>query len=250
MNHTLHTALVEGVYTITLARTGKRNALDDHLYGLLAAALRQASEDSQVRVVLLRGEGEDFCAGNDLGDFLNFAASGKSLADAAVVKVIEQLATMEKPVVAAVQGRAIGIGFTMLLHCDLVVLADNAEMTAPFVRLGITPEAASSLLLPARIGYARAYEMFALGRPMPAAEALQLGIANRVVAPAQLAAESRGLAEALAAQPPEALRATKRLLRDGAALLSVAHQEQVVFEQRLRSREAQAVFASFARQGR
>jgi enoyl-CoA hydratase/carnithine racemase len=203
-----------------------------------------------VRVLLIDAEGVDFCSGNDIADFLQFAASGKALVDAAVVRMIDGLTLLEKPLVAAVQGRAVGIGFTMLLHCDLVCVADNAELSAPFVRLGLTPEAASSLLLPARIGHARAFEVFAAGRALSATEALQLGLANRVVPVEQLATESQRLAAALAAQPPEALRATKRLLRDGAALAGVARREQAVFDERFRSPEAQAVFASFARKGR
>jgi enoyl-CoA hydratase/carnithine racemase len=250
MTETIRSALADGVVTITLARADKRNALNDQMYGLLAQALQRAIDDPAARVVLLEGEGVDFCSGNDIADFLHFANSGKSLLEAAVVRVIECLATMDKPLVAAVQGRAVGIGFTMLLHCDLVCVADNAELLAPFVRLGIVPEAASSLLLPARIGHVRAYEIFALGRAVRAAEAVELGLANRMVPAAELAAQARSLAQALAAQPPEALRATKRLLRDNALLMRVARAEQAEFDQRFRSPEAQAVFASFARKSR
>jgi enoyl-CoA hydratase/carnithine racemase len=250
MTETVRTAFTEGVFTITLARADKRNALNDHMYGLLAAALQRALDDREVRALLIEADGVDFCAGNDIGDFLRFAATGKSLGDASVVSMIGILASMDKPLVAAVQGRAVGIGFTMLLHCDALCLADNAELMAPFVRLGIVPEAASSLLLPLRIGHLRAYEIFALGRSLRAAEALQLGLANRVVPAAELPSEARKLAQALAAQPPEALRATKRLMRDSARLLHVASNEQTAFDERFRSPEAQAVFASFASKGR
>jgi enoyl-CoA hydratase/carnithine racemase len=250
MSNSVRTSLHDSICTITLARADKRNALNEEMYGLLATALVAASQDPATRVVLVEAEGVDFCSGNDIADFLQFASSGRSLVDADVVRMIEQLTQLEKPVVAAVQGRAVGIGFTMLLHCDVVCLADNAELSAPFVRLGVTPEAASSLLLPARMGHARAFEVFALGRSVPAAEALQLGLANRVVPTTELAATARQLAAALAAQPPEAVRATKRLLRDSAALLATARREQAIFDERFRSPEAQAVFASFARKGR
>jgi len=243
----LRASFAAGICTITLARADKRNALNDQMYGVFADELARAAGDPAVRVVLIEGEGVDFCSGNDVADFLQFAASGKSLVDAAAVRLIEQLATFDKPLAAAVQGRALGIGFTMLLHCDLVCLAEDAELSAPFVRLGVVPEAASSLLLPARIGHVRAFEIFALGRAVRAAEALALGLASRVVPRAGLAAEAQALATALAAQPPEALRATKRLLRDGAAIARVARAEQAVFDARFRSPEAQAVFASFAR---
>jgi enoyl-CoA hydratase/carnithine racemase len=246
MSDAVRTALVAGVFTITLARADKRNALNDRMYGLLAKSLQQAREDTAVRVVLLEAEGVDFCSGNDIADFLHFAATGKPLAGAAVVNMIAAMVAMDKPIVAAVQGRAVGIGFTMLLHCDLICLAENAELLAPFVRLGLVPEAASSLLLPAHIGYVRAFEVFALGRSLRAAEALDLGLANRVVPGAELPAAARTLAQALAAQPPEALRATKRLLRDGAALAAATSAEFAAFDTRFRSPEAQAVFARFA----
>jgi enoyl-CoA hydratase/carnithine racemase len=145
-----------------------------------------------------------------------------------------------------VQGRAVGVGTTMLLHCDLVVLADNAQLSTPFVSLALVPEAASSLLMPARIGYARAYEMFALGETVPAKAALEWGLANRVVPLDKLDAEALALAQRLARQPAGALTATKKLMRNGEALVARMQAEGEQFAQRLRTAEAREAFTAFA----
>src|SRR5690554_7148919 len=157
----------------------KKNALTDAMYGALADALEQAEASADIRVVVLRAEGEIFSAGNDLGEF---AAQSRNQGPAVrqVERFLRNLVTARTPLVAAVQGKAVGVGTTMLLHCDLVVLAEDAQLMTPFVNLALVPEASSSLLMPLRIGHVRAFEMFALGDPVEARDALAWGLANRV----------------------------------------------------------------------
>jgi len=234
-----------GILTLTLARPDKKNALTDAMYGKLSDAIVAAETDAGVRVLLIRGEGEMFTAGNDVGEFAA-VATGQSEGSRNVIRFIQALARCTRPLVAAVQGRAVGVGTTMLLHCDLVVLADDTQLSTPFVSLALVPEAASSLLMPLRIGHVRAYEMFALGETVPAKTALEWGLANRVVAPERLDAEARALAERLARQPAGALVATKRLMRDGEALVAQMTAEGEQFAQRLRTAEAREAFLAFA----
>ena len=155
------------ILTLTFARPDKKNALTNAMYGALADAILGAETDPAVRVIVLRGEGDMYTAGNDVGEFATMA-TGQFRGERHVSRFIDAIARSTKPMVAAVQGRAVGIGTTMLLHCDFVVLAENALLSTPFVGLALVPEAASSLLLPLRIGYARAYEMFALGETLDA----------------------------------------------------------------------------------
>ncbi|NEX93471.1 enoyl-CoA hydratase-related protein, partial [Caulobacter sp. 17J65-9] len=172
------TGLEGGVLTIALNRPDKKNAITDAMYVTVAEALEAAQADPAVRVVLLRAEGEAFSAGNDIGDFAMIAMSGRPAGEMAVFRVLRALAHLDKPVVAAVRGVAVGIGTTALLHCDLVYVAEDAKLTVPFVNLALVPEAASSVLLPARIGHVRAYEMFALGRAVDGTTAAAWGLAN------------------------------------------------------------------------
>ena len=235
----------DGILTLTLARPDKKNALTDAMDGKLADTIESAEFDPSARVLLIRGEGDIFTAGNDVGEFAAVAA-GKSEGSRNVVRFIQSLARCTRPLVAAVQGRAVGVGTTMLLHCDLVVLAENAQLSTPFVSLALVPEAASSLLMPQRIGYVRAYEMFALGETVPAKTALEWGLANRVVPLEKLDAEAMALAERLARQPAGALTATKRLMRNGEALVEQMTAEGEQFAQRLRTAEAREAFTAFA----
>lgn len=234
-----------GILTLTLARPDKKNALTDAMYGKLADAIEAAESDPSARVLLIRGEGDMFTAGNDVGEFAA-VATGQSEGSRNVIRFIQSLARSTRPLVAAVQGRAVGVGTTMLLHCDLVVLADNALLSTPFVSLALVPEAASSLLMPLRIGHARAYEMFALGETVPAKTAFEWGLANRLVPLDKLDAEARGLAERLAKQPLGALTATKRLMRNGEVLVAQMTAEGEQFAQRLRTAEAREAFMAFA----
>ena len=169
-----------GVLTLTLDRVDKKNALNNAMYGALADGLETAETDPMIRVVLIDAEGDMFTSGNDLADFATEVAGAPS-GDRHVTRFLRNLSSAEKPIIAAVQGRAVGVGTTMLLHCDLVYLADNALLSTPFVSLGLVPEAGSSLLIPARIGHVRAFEMFVLGEPIDAVSAVAWGLANRVL---------------------------------------------------------------------
>jgi enoyl-CoA hydratase/carnithine racemase len=234
------------VLTLTIDRPEKKNALTNDMYGQLADALGAARTDDAVRCVVITGAGDTFTAGNDLGDFARVASGDLKQLDRHVHRVLDVLATFEKPVVAAVPGLAVGIGTTMLLHCDLVFLAETALLSTPFVDLALVPEAASSLLLQERIGYARAFSMFALGERVDAASALAWGLANRVVKGDELQATAQAAAQALAARPPGAVVATKALMRDRARLQAQIAREGEAFAGRLASPEAREAFTAFA----
>ncbi|WP_024510237.1 enoyl-CoA hydratase [Bradyrhizobium sp. ARR65] len=234
-----------GILTLTLARPEKKNALTNEMYGRLADAIEAAESDAGVRVIMIKGQGDSFTAGNDLSEFAAVAA-GKAQGERQVTRFIRSLGRSTKPLIAAVQGRAVGVGTTMLLHCDLVVLAENALLSTPFVSLALVPEAASSLLMPLRIGHSRAFELFALGEPISAKVALEWGLANRVVAQEQLDAEAIALAQRLAKQPLGSLVATKRLMRNGEMLVKQMEAEGEIFAARLQSAEAREAFQAFA----
>lgn len=234
------------VREVRLSRPAKMNAIDEPMYAVMAEALETAAVDPAIRVVLISAEGGDFCAGNDLAGFAAMAAAGPEVMRASqVLRFLRALAALEKPLIAAPQGRAIGVGATLLLHCDLVFASPDLQLRMPFVDLALVPEAGSSLLLPQRIGYVRAYAMFALGESLDGAEALRLGLVN-TLDPAPLHRD-RALAAAakLAARAPGALAATKRLMRDREALVSVIETEAAVFGARLGSPEALEVFQAF-----
>src|SRR5215468_6229904 len=213
MTEHVTTEIADGVMTLTLRRPEKKNALTGAMYDALSDALKQAEADTSVRMVLFQGDGDSFTAGNDLADFAS-QARGESAVDSPAHRFIDTISRVGKPLIAAVQGNAVGVGTTMLLHCDLVYLADSARLITPFVNLALVPEAASSWLLPARIGHVRAYAMFALGEPMDAVSALSCGLANAVVPATELRAQARRAAETLAKRPAGALSQTKALMRE------------------------------------
>jgi len=237
-----------GVCELRFDRPEKRNAITHRMYQALAAELHAAAADEAVRVVLLSGAGASFCAGNDLNDFVG----GPEFTSAhPVMDVLRTLATFDKPLVAAVHGPTVGIGVTMLLHCDLVVAARGTQLIMPFVALGLVPEAGSSLLLPRLVGQPRAAELLLLGEPLDAAAAERLGLVNRVVEPDKLLDEARALAQRLVRQPAEALRATRRLLRgDTAELCARIEAEAQVFGARLKSAEFLAQVRALLGKGR
>jgi enoyl-CoA hydratase/carnithine racemase len=224
-----------GVCEVRLNRPEKRNAITFAMYEALGAALHDARADATVRVVLLGGEGAGFCAGNDLQDFLQ----GPKFTPAhPVMELLRTLATFTKPLIAAVHGPTVGIGVTMLLHCDLVVAARSTQLSMPFVSLGLVPEAGSSLLLPLLVGRQRAAELLLLGRPFDAETARGLGIVTRVVDDAALVTEAHALARELAQQPERALAATRQLLHgDPAPLLRRIEEEAWLFGALLESEE-------------
>src|SRR5882724_11990655 len=200
----------DGVCELRLNRPDKRNAITFAMYDALWEAMVRAEADDSVRAILLSGAGASFTAGNDLKDFVSHPPSG---GEHGPVRFIRLLPKIRKILVAAVHGSTVGIGVTMLLHCDLVLAARSARLSMPFVKLGLVPEAASSLLLPRLIGHQRAAELLLLGTPIDSAAALNFGLVNRVVEDDMLLEEARTLARTVAEQPAGALRATKQLLR-------------------------------------
>lgn len=237
--------LNDGVLTITISRPDKKNALTNAMYGALADALERADAEAAIRVVVFQADGEIFSAGNDLGEF-TAQSENQGPAVRHVERFLRNLVSASKPLMAAVQGKAVGVGTTMLLHCDLVLLADDAQLIAPFINLALVPEASSSLLMPARIGHVRAFEMFALGDPVVASDALAWGLANRVVARDQLRAETRKLALRLAEKPAGALALAKGLMRNTEQVLEQMERESKIFSAQLRSAEAKEAFRAFA----
>jgi len=235
----------DGVLTLTLARPHKKNALTNTMYGLLADALAAAEQDPDVRVVLLQGDGDSFTVGNDIGEFAA-QASGAMVGELHVTRFLSTLTRATKPIVAAVHGRAVGIGTTMLLHCDLVFVAEDALLSTPFVNLALVPEAASSRLLPARIGHQRAYALFALGETVDGSTAASWGLANQALPEPLLRDAARRAAAQLAARPASALAATKALMRDPDVVEAQMQREVEFFERQLRSAEAREAFAAFA----
>jgi len=206
-------AIGGGIWHVELRRPEKRNALGVEAYTLLADMLRQIGAMPDARAVVLSGQGEVFCAGNDLAEF---ATHWPQPPGGPVVRFLEALHGMPLPVIAAVQGAAVGIGATMLLHCDLVVAAPGAFLQFPFVDRGITAEGAASLLLPLRLGHARAMDLLLTGRRVHADEALELGLVTRISRDRPPLAEALGLAHTVAAKPHDAVAATKQLARLGA----------------------------------
>jgi enoyl-CoA hydratase/carnithine racemase len=245
MTEHVKTDVDAGILTITLARADKKNALTNAMYGALADALERAEKDPAIRVVLFQGDGDSFTAGNDLGDFAA-QAQGKHEGPRHVERFLKTLARATRPLIAAVQGNAVGIGTTMLLHCDLVYVADTARLITPFVNLALVPEAASSHLLPLRIGYARAYALFALGEPVDAATAVSIGLANAMVPAAELRAKAHAAAAALTKRPVGALAHTKSLMRNAEAIAAQMDREGAIFAERLKTAEAREAFSAFA----
>jgi enoyl-CoA hydratase/carnithine racemase len=236
----------DGVLTLTLNRPDKRNALTRAMYKTLGEAIDLAASDPEVRCVLIKAQGDIFTAGNDINDFAATNANREGTGHWEGNPLLAALARAKTPLVAAVQGRAVGVGVTMLLHCDLVYLSEDALLSAPFVNLGLVPEAASSLTLPARIGHARAFAMFVLGEAVTAQEAVLWGIANRAYPRAELHGRAREAALAVAARPPAAVAITKALMRDPDALAQRMEVEGGHFMAQLKSPEAREAFAAFA----
>jgi enoyl-CoA hydratase/carnithine racemase len=233
------------VRTVRMNRPEKKNALTVPMYEAMTAALEDAADTSALRCVVIAGAPGAFCAGNDLQDFLQAAEHAEGLAPP-LLRFLQALARAEKPLVAAVNGLAVGIGTTMLFHCDHVVAASDARFSTPFVHLGLVPEAASSLLAPRRMGHARAFALLAMGRPLDAAGAQAAGIVNTVVAAGEVEAEAMKAAREIAALPAEALAATRRLLRGAPdAAIQRIEEEADLFAVRLASPEARAAFEAF-----
>lgn len=233
----------QGVATLTISRPEKKNALTGAMYEALVANLKQAAGDKAVRVVIITGAGNAFTAGNDLKDF---GDPRFIQPDSPVLSFMHALAAYDKPVIAAVNGIAVGIGVTMLLHCDLVYVADNASFSTPFTALGLVPEFASTLLFPMIAGRVRATEALLLGKPFLAAEAVVMGIANAVLPAAELMPHVQLVARKLAALPPGSVRESKRLLKQalGPAVQEAILREASQFAPRLAGGEAREAIAA------
>jgi enoyl-CoA hydratase/carnithine racemase len=235
---------VGGVRTVRLDRPEKKNALTLAMYTALSDALEEADAREDIRCVLIAGHSTGFCAGNDLNDFLQMAETGAL--GAPIVRFLHALARCKTPLVAAVAGQAVGVGTTMLLHCDYVAAADDAVFSTPFVALGLAPEAGSSLLAPRLMGHARSFELLVMGHPLDALGAHTAGMVNAVVRPADLDSAALGAAQKIAALPPQAVRAARALMRGGADEIAARIDAEVeVFRQRLASPEAKAAFKAF-----
>ena len=231
----------DAILTITIDRAAKKNALTTAMYDTLAELLRNANSDPEVRALLLRSQGDVFSAGNDLADFLENPPVDTG---SPVFQFLQALTDLEKPIVAAVQGAAVGVGTTMLLHCDIAIASQEATFATPFVDLALVPEAASSLLLPQRIGQQRASAMLMLGDALTARQALEAGLIYAIHSADGLEEAAREIAARLASKPPEALAATRRLLRkDGGAVAERLNEEAALFGERLISEETKGQIA-------
>jgi enoyl-CoA hydratase/carnithine racemase len=231
------------VLEVVFNRPEKKNALTAAMYAAVVDAFRHADADASIRAVLLSGTGDTFTSGNDIKDFQSRAATNEATHAS---PFLDALSTMATPLVAAVNGAAIGVGTTMLAHADLVIAARSARFVMPFTSLGLVPEAASSLLFPRLVGHQRASALLLLGEPLDAETAQDWGLVYQVVADADLMANARVVASRLAALPPEAVRQTKNLIKNGRQdVPGRIAEELVLFRERLRSPEAAEAFAAF-----
>ncbi len=238
------TNIENGILTIEFNRPEKKNAITAAMYQAMSDALNAAEQDAKVRVILFVGKPEIFTAGNDLEDFLKNPPNSKGHP---LFQFMQSVSHATKPMVAAVSGAAVGIGTTMLMHCDLVYAADNAKFSLPFSQLGLCPELASSLLLQQIVGYQRAAEKLMLGEPFSVEEAHQMGMINKVLPIDQLIPFARAQAAKLVALPAASLRATKQLMRAGqiAAIEARMEEENKFFAAMLVAPEAKEAFAAF-----
>lgn len=246
----IETQAAGGVLAIRISRPEKKNALTAAMYASLAAALDRAAADSAIRAALVLGVPGAFSAGNDIADFLQVAMTGER-GSTAVFDFLERIIMAPKPLVAGVDGLAIGVGTTMLMHCDYVVASDASMFRTPFVDLGLVPEAGSSLIAPRLMGHHRAFRLLAMGETFSAAEAREAGIVSRVTASGDVEQAAVAAARALAAKPPEALAISRKLVRgDRSDVLARMREEAAHFGERLKSQEARTAFTAFMAKGR
>ena len=233
------------IRVIRMNRPDKKNALSAVMYDAMAEAVETAAGASPVRCILIAGVPGAFSAGNDLGDFMRAATGGEGLGHA-VIRFLHALARCERPLVAAVQGVAVGIGTTMMLHCDYAVAASDARFSTPFVALGLVPEAASSLIAPRLMGQRRAFELLVMGRPFSGEDAKAAGLVNQVVAAAEVEAEAMKAAQQIAALPPEAVAISRRLMKGAPdEIIKRIDDEAAQFKARLASPEAHRALEAF-----
>lgn len=232
-----------GVLVISLNRLDKKNALNNEMYLALCRVFTLANTNDDIRCVLIQGDEHCFCAGNDLHDFIKCSESG----DLAAFDLIKALSTLKKPLIAAVAGPAVGIGTTLLLHCDMVYAANNAQFKLPFTQLGLCPEAGSSLLLPLRIGHNRAFELLILGKMFTATQALDYGLINEICPAEELLATALSTAKNIASLPLDSMLASRKLLKaHSQALLSqVIENEAAQFKRLVNTNECKTILSSF-----
>jgi enoyl-CoA hydratase/carnithine racemase len=240
----IQTSTLNGVARIGIARVEKKNAITAAMYQAMADAISAAQADASVRAVLIHGHPEIFTSGNDLEEFAKNPPAGL---DSPVFRFMQAMISAEKPIAAAVNGAAVGIGTTLLLHCDLVYAADNAKFSMPFVSLGLCAEFASSILVASNAGYVRAAEKLLLSEPFDVSEAIEMGIVNRALPPEEVLAYAQGRAERFNLLPPDAVRTTKRLMRASQKqhIGQVIAAEGTEFARLLRSDEAKEAFSAF-----
>ena len=245
----IRTELQDGLLTIQINRPSRKNAFTNAMYTAIGDALRDATHNSAVKVVLIKGQEDCFSAGNDLGDFLNNSPAGT---DAPVFRFLRLISSFAKPVVAQVQGIAVGIGTTLLLHCDLVYAASTARFSMPFVKLGVCPEAASSLLIPQLAGYHRAAELLLLGDELTAQKALECGMVSDVLEPEKLHTHVQTQIQKLLHLPLASLLATKRLMKSNfkSQVSEKMAEEGMLFVHMLHQPPAREAFAAFAEKRR
>jgi len=235
-----------GVQVIRFTRPEKKNAFTGAMYDAMSAALDEGERSHAIDVHLFIGSGGAFNAGNDINDFVRRAKEGPEGIPAPALNFIRRLPKVTKPMIAAVDGLAIGVGTTMLFHCDLVYASPSASFRTPFLDLGLVPEAGSSLTAVLRMGYARAFEMLCLGEPFTAERAREAGIVNAIVPAEELEAAAMKAAVRLTRKPREALLAARKLMRaELTAVTAQIEEESKIFQARIKSAEAQEAFAAF-----
>lgn len=244
MSDLVETSAKDGVLTIRMNRPDKKNALTMGMYEDMAKAIKDADKNPDIRVVMITGSGDSFCAGNDLQDFISNPPKNEK--SSPVLAFLEAISEAKVPLVAAVNGTAVGIGVTMLLHCDFVYVAKDAPLTLPFVNLGLVPEAGASLLLPRLAGHAKAAELLMLGEPFTAQTALDIGIANKLCETAEVESTALKTAKKLAAKPRDALLETKSLLkREFESVAKRIDEEAKVFKKCLESADCKEALTAF-----
>lgn len=243
MDNLILTEIKNNVLTITLNRFDKKNALNSTMYQTLCKLLKEANSNDDIHCLLIQGNEQCFCAGNDLQDFIKHA-NDDELAAFAFVKAI---ASFTKPIVAAVAGPAVGIGTTLLLHCDMIISANNAIFKLPFTQLGLCPEAASSVLLPLKVGHNKAFELLVLGQKFTAQEAFDYGITNTVCKPEELLVIANQAAEKIASLPADATQTSRALIKAATLpqVLTAIENEGIEFSRLVKTNTCKSILASF-----
>lgn len=245
MSDHIQTSLADNVLTIRINRPDKKNALTTDMYGAMANALAKADASNDIRATLILGTPEVFCAGNDIMDFIMAASKGEQGMQP-IVNFLERIIQCKKPLIAGVDGAAIGVGTTLLLHCDYVMASKISNFKTPFVDLGLVPEAGSSIFAPHLMGHHKAFELLAMGDSFTAQDAKEAGFVNKITSSEELELAAIITAKEIANKPQEAMKITRELIRgDRAAVLKRMQEEVVLFTERLQSKEAQAAFAKF-----